>query len=298
MPLDGYAAARWLAYAATLALVGLAVAPGILRRAGVPPHLDPSIRRRGARLGLGAAGLLLGATLFRLYFQARSFLEPGEAVGRDIIAAVLGPGAWGTGWKLQALLASLLVVVWGSEGIRRNGVANRLLVLGLAATTPLAGHGAPGEASWAEFSLHVVHLLATGAWLGTLLVLAATAIPPLLGEPEASREAGIGRLIRTFSPVALVGAGVAAASGAILAWTLVGSPGALLASEYGRWLLLKLALVGVVVGIGWRNWRVLTRRLGSGAALPMARSARLELGFAALALLATAVLVALAAPAA
>lgn len=297
MPLDGYAASRWLAYGATLALVGLAVAPGILRRAALPPELESSIRLRGTRLGLGAACVLLAATCLRLYFQARSFLEPGEPLGRDIVGAVLGAGAWGTGWKLQAIIAGLLVVAWGVAAIRRNGVANRLLVIGLAAATPLAGHGAPGEASWAGFGLHVVHLLATGAWLGTLLVLALAAMPPLLGAPEPSREAGIGRLIRTFSPTALVGAGVTAATGAILAWTLVGSPGALFASEYGRWLLLKLALVGVAVGIGWRNWRVLTPRLGSGAGIPLVRSARLELGIGALILLATAVLVALAAPA-
>ena len=104
------------------------------------------------------------------------------------------------------------------------------------------------------------------------------------------------RLVRTFSPLALVGAGVAATSGLVLATSLVGSTGALFASEYGRWLVLKLALVAVVAAIGFRNWRVLTPRLGQDSAEPMARSAGMELAFGALILLATAVLVAREAP--
>jgi putative copper export protein len=297
VPLDGYAVARWLAYGATLALIGLAVAPAILARAGHSAALDASIRGRGARLGLAVSVLLLLATLLRLWYQARSFLEPGEAVTREIVGLVLGAGSWGTGWKLVAGIAALLTVVWATPSLRKFGGLHRLLVLGLAVATPFAGHGAAAESGlWRGTVLHAVHLLATGAWLGTLLVLAVAAFPPVLRQGAEAREADMARLVRTFSPLALAGAGMAAASGLVLSWTLVGSTGALVASEYGRWLLLKLGLVAVVAGIGFRNWRVLTPRLGQAAAEPMARSAGMELAFGALILLATAVLVAREAP--
>lgn len=297
MPLDGYAVARWLAYGATLTLVGLAVAPALLARSGHSPALDPAIRRRGARLGLVAAAVLFLATLLRLWYQARSFLEPGEGVTREIVGLVLGSGWWGTGWKVVAGIAVLLTAVWATPSLRRFGGLHRLLVLGLVVATPFAGHGAAAESgAWWGIALHAVHLLATGAWLGSLLVLALAAFPPILRQGAEAREADMARLVRTFSPLALVGAGAAAASGVVLSWTLVGSTGALVASEYGRWLLLKLALVAVVAGIGFRNWRVLTPRLGEAAAEPMARSAGMELAFAALILLATAVLVAREAP--
>lgn len=297
MPLDGYAVARWLAYGATLALVGLAVAPAVLARSGHSAALDPAIRRRGARLGSAAAALLLLATLLRLWYQARSFLEPGEVVTREIVGLVLGSGSWGTGWKLVAGIAALLTVVWATPSLRRFGGLHRLLVLGLAVATPFAGHGAAAESGvWLGTVLHAVHLLATGAWLGTLLVLAAAAFPPTLRQGGEAREADMARIVRTFSPLALLGAGVAAASGLVLSWTLVGSTGALVASEYGRWLMLKLALVAVVAGIGFRNWRVLTPRLGEAAAEPMARSAGTELAFGALILVVTAILVAREAP--
>jgi putative copper export protein len=297
VPLDGYAVARGLAYGATLALVGLAVAPAVLARAGLASRLDLPIRHRGARLGLVAAAVLLVATLLRLWYQARSFLEPGEALTRDLIALVLGSGSWGTGWKLVAGIAVLLVLTWATPVLRQLGGVHRLLVLGLLVATPFAGHGASAEAAaWRGIALHAVHLLGTGAWLGTLLVLSAAAFPVILVEAGEGREAELARVVRTFSPVALVGAGVAAGTGAVLAWDLVGSPGQLLASPYGRWLTAKLTVVGIVAGIGFRNWRVLTPRLGGGAAVPLARSARVELGFGALILLATAVLVALEAP--
>lgn len=297
MPLDGYAVARWLAYGATLTLVGLAVAPAVLARAGHSPALEATIRRRGARLGLVASLLLLLATLLRLWFQARSFLEPGEALTREIVGLVLESGMWATGWKAVAAISACLIAVWATSALRRLGGIHRLLVLGLVAATPFAGHGAAGESAvWRGIALHAVHLLATGVWLGTLLVLAITAFPAVLRQGAEAREADMARLVRTFSPLALVGAGVAAASGLVLAWTLVGSTGALVASEYGRWLLLKLGLVAVVAGIGFRNWRVLTPRLGEAAAEPMARSAGTELAFAALILAVTAILVAREAP--
>lgn len=297
MPLDGFAVARWLAYGATLTLVGLAAAPAILARSGHSPALEPSIRHRGARLGLVAASLLVLATCLRLWYQARSFLEPGEPVTREIVGLVLASGMWGTGWKLVAGIALLLLAVWATPSLRRLGGLHRLLVLGLVAATPFAGHAVAGEsAAWRGIALHALHLLATGAWLGTLLVLAVAAFPPLLRQGAEAREADMARLVRTFSPLALVGAGAAAASGLVLSWTLVGSTGAVAASQYGRWLVLKLALVAVVGGIGFRNWRALTPRLGEAAAGPMARSAGTELAFGALILLATAVLVALEAP--
>ena len=296
MPLDGYAGARWLATAAVVTLVGVAVLPALLSRSLPDSPLLSTIRRRAAGLGLLAAVLLLLATCLRLWYQTRSFLEPGEPLTGEMLGLVLGSGPWGTGWKLQAAIALALVLAWATPGLRRMTGLHRLLVLGLAVVTPLAGHAVSAPEPGRALGLHALHLLGTGAWLGTLLALAWAAFPVVLAQPPESREARMGALLRTFSPVALTGAGVAAGTGGVLAWGLVGSPGALVASGYGRWLLVKLALVAIVVGIGYRNWRTLTPRLGTGAAEPLARSARVELGVGALVLLATAILVALEAP--
>jgi putative copper export protein len=69
-------------------------------------------------------------------------------------------------------------------------------------------------------------------------------------------------------------------------------------TDYGRALLVKLAFFGLVLLAGFYNWRVTRPRLAAGSddGRRLRVSAGLELGFAALVLLATAVLTGLARP--
>ncbi|MGH7585848.1 MAG: copper resistance D family protein [Gemmatimonadales bacterium] len=295
MPLDGYALARWLAYGATLVFVGLVAVPALIRRAGPDdPAVAEGIRRRAERLGLTAAVVLLAANLFRLWFQARSFLEPGEPLGSDMLRLVIGTGIWGTGWKLQFALSLLLVVTFLSARLRSSRVLVGALVLGMVIVTPLTGHGAAWESpGWRGVALHAVHLGATGAWLGTLLALAVTAFPALSALPAATRGPTLMALLGTFSPLALVGAATMVVSGGLLAWHYVGTLQGFVAYGYGRWLLVKLGLLAGTVGLGWRNWRVLTPRVEQGEVHGLARSAGWELAIGALIVLVTAILVAL-----
>lgn len=295
MPLDGYALARWLAYGATLVFVGLGVLPSVLRRAGLAdPSVAEAIRRRADRLGLAAAVVLLAANLLRLWFQARSFLEPGEPLGGDMLRLVIDTGIWGTGWKLQTGLSLLLVLTFLVPRLRVSRVLVGALVLGLVLVTPLTGHGAAWESpGWRGVALHAVHLCATGAWLGTLLALAATTFPEVAALPVPTRGPTFMALLGTFSPLALVGAAMMVLSGGLLAWHYVGTLRGFVAYGYGRWLLVKLGLLAVTVGLGWWNWRVLTPRVGQGEVGGLVRSARWELALGALIVLATAILVAL-----
>ena len=295
MPLDGYVLARWLAYGATLVFVGLMAVPALLRRAGLD---DPAVveggRRRAVRLGLAAAALLLAANLLRLWFQARSFLEPGEPLGADMLRLVVDTGIWGAGWKLQFAMSLLLVVIFLSARLRSSRLLIGAFVLGLVIVTPLTGHGAAWESpGWRGVVLHAVHLIATGAWLGTLLALAVTVFPALPGLPAGTRGPTLMALLGAFSPLALVGAATMVVSGGLLAWHYVGTLQGFVASGYGRWLLVKLGLLAGTVGLGWWNWRVLTPRVEQGEIRGLVRSARWELAIGALIVLVTAILVAL-----
>jgi putative copper export protein len=64
-----------------------------------------------------------------------------------------------------------------------------------------------------------------------------------------------GDWLRVFSPIALTGACLAAAAGAIAAVQYVGTASNLWTTAYGRALLLKLGLFAGVVACGYRNWR-------------------------------------------
>jgi putative copper export protein len=131
----------------------------------------------------------------------------------------------------------------------------------------------------------------------------------------------VGPQVAAFTPLALAGAAATLLAGAANAWLRL-TPAdpmapaaarlaALTGSTYGRLLLAKLALVGVVAAAGAVNWRrngprLLARNASSGVAVGAAdaaahapaadapaaldRAVRLELGAAALALLLSAAL--------
>ena len=105
-------------------------------------------------------------------------------------------------------------------------------------------------------------------------------------------------LVHAFHPVALTGAGVTVLAGTVLSLRyLRGDFAAIVTSEWGRTLLIKLALLGGVAGLGAWNSRVMRARLGSDeSTLQMRKSAVIELVVATLLLGATAALVALPLP--
>ena len=82
-PLDAaYAAARWGWYAAAFLVLGAgSYAPFLVRlRTGLDathPELASDLARRAARIGAGAALLLLLLAALRLYLQTRTLLDPG-----------------------------------------------------------------------------------------------------------------------------------------------------------------------------------------------------------------------------
>jgi putative copper export protein len=107
----------------------------------------------------------------------------------------------------------------------------------------------------------------------------------------------VAALVRAFSPVALLGAGTAAATGVASALFHLGAPAELWGTGYGRALLLKLALLALAAAAGFRNWRVHTPRLESDAdARALRRTVAVEVAVGVLVVLVTAVLVALPTP--
>ena len=93
LPLDLFALARWIAYAATMVTIGGGVCAWLLGR--IP---EPDGRRNLAldaareitwRLAVAAPIVLIGAHLLRLYGQARAFLEPAEPITYDGVHAIV-----------------------------------------------------------------------------------------------------------------------------------------------------------------------------------------------------------------
>jgi putative copper export protein len=103
------------------------------------------------------------------------------------------------------------------------------------------------------------HIQFGALWLGGLTGLALLVrTRGRLGEGAGLRWA---RIWQRFGVVALVSVGGVVASGAVLTWRHVGTVDQLLSTQYGRFLLVKLLLVVVLVAAGGYNQFVLGPRI-------------------------------------
>lgn len=296
LPIDYYAAGRWTAYLAALLLIGVACFAFLEPRwrDRESDQLGTRAAPRATWTAIGALLLLLISHLVRLIGQAQSFLDPDEPLTGEFIRSMATTTTWGKAWLLQ-VAATLISLVIAAHATLDTGLRRQLLwlpALGVAFTLPLTGHAL--EHPWgatAGVTLHALHLLGGGLWLGTLGTIGIAALP-------VGRDPGaLARLVRAFSPVALAGAATATTAGVLLAAAYVGSFAAVPGTRYGRTLLVKVGLLALVAAAGAYNWKRVSPTLGTDAGTRrLRRSATLELGLGLLLLGAAAVLVALPAP--
>ena len=151
----------------------------------------------------------------------------------------------------------------------------------------MAGHAAaPGSLLVLNVAAQWVHFTAIGVWVGGLFWL-------LLGFRTRDRE-GRAAAVGIFTRVATVVLVVVLATGLIRAFVEVGSFTALTDSRYGQTLIVKIALVAALVGLGALNhffWAPAVRDgRGGRAGRRFALNSRGELAVALGVLAATAVL--------
>ncbi|MCC3775489.1 FixH family protein [Streptomyces sp. UNOB3_S3] len=254
-----YAIGRYAAYAGFVLLVGGCVFAGVCRSS-----------RAVQRVAVGGWITLFVSTVALLLL--RGAFTSGKGMGSVLDLSLLGgvlstkPGAaLLSRLLLLSAAAVFLAVLFGTYaqeddgrtpdrtlGRRRDiawglGVGGTLVAGGLAATWALAEHASAGLQPWLAMPVDVAHLLGVAVWLGGLAALLAT-----LWSGERIRRSAVAR----FSRTAFVSVCVLVATGLYQSWRQVGSWDALTGTEYGRWLLVKAALVVVMVGIALlsRRW--------------------------------------------
>ena len=158
-----------------------------------------------------------------------------------------------------------------------------IIAVGHAAAAP--GHG------WAQLT-GFVHLALAEAWLGGIAFLAVL-LAASVSRGRAMRArfdpAARLRLVSWFSQAAAVSVLLLAASGTLRALGELPALDTLFGSGYGRWLLVKLALIAPLLGVGLLNRRIL-EAANSGAVTTEAALRRLRTLLPAEALLGAAVL--------
>jgi len=272
---------RWINLLAGILLIGLFTASLL---AG--PRLRPTARAWDEGLGRWArwlAGLaLLSGLLLVAHQSAHLAGRPAAALELAAWLGVLLETRWGAIWLLRhvlLLLLAALALLREREESTADWAALRIesWLLGAAALAALgwAGHAAAVEpgALWAAL-VDATHLIAAGAWLGTLLPLS-------LLLRLASREAGADSrpeavvAVRRFSGIALAAMLLLGATGIGNSWSQVGSVPALVGTRYGRLLLLKIVLVLAVLVVASRSRRLLPALSGDAAEVGRPAMARL-----------------------
>ncbi|MEX2527054.1 MAG: CopD family protein [Gemmatimonadota bacterium] len=272
-------AQRGLLFASTLLVTGAVVWKRAIAPSLAAESLDPApLIHRVARLGTGSALLLLAVWGLRLVIQLHDFRDPFVPVQEDL-AFLLGETFWGTVWVAQGVVTGILILAF----MRRGWRLAEWGVVFLALTLSLSSHAmsVPFNRPLAV-AVDASHLLAAGAWMGTLALIL------LISRGKAPHLAV---QLRAFSPLAMGAVGVLIFMGVVLSGVHLGELRSLWASSYGRILVGKILLAGGVLLLGFLNWRRGLPALDTPeGARRIRRRATWEVALAAAVLVATAVL--------
>jgi copper resistance protein D len=180
----------------------------------------------------------------------------GEPLNAAAIATVLRDTHFGGLWIAEVvfLICGVAMATWRPWA----AAVSAAIVLILTAA---AGH-AGATSDWFEIVADAIHLLAVGAWIGGLVPFAL-----------AMRRPDAGAIAWRFSTLGTVCVALILLTGSINAWFLVGTPHALIATDYGRVLLLKLSLFVAMLAIAAVNRFRLTPR---AAVATLRRNALIE----------------------
>lgn len=258
---------RFLLYLDLMLLFGLPLF-GLYALRG-PERADRAIiPLRALVLWLAALGLGLSALALLLLAANMSGLPMAE-VDVETLRLLVEGTAPGTAWvvRIAALIAApvLALLAWRIPALALPGVTGSGAIALL--TLPWTGHGAASEgmAGWVHLGADMVHLLASGVWLGALFGLMLLLLRPASRMSPAHIQLSH-RALEGFSSI---GTGVVALlllTGLVNSWFLVGIDhlSAMLTALYGQLLWVKLLLFAAMLGLAALNRFRLTPALQAG----------------------------------
>jgi copper resistance protein D len=263
------------------------IAEPALRKAGGSGPLRGSVRSQS--MWLTAIGLIVavtsGAAWFLLVAARMADLPVPDILSDATVWSDAISTDFGRDWIVRLALVGLLVgsfFAWPRDGQARSA-ANRLTVLasaaGLVGTLAWAGHGATGSGAGGALHLiaDILHLIAAAAWVGALPPLALLLATTRLHGSDALSIVVAREAVQRFSTFGFVSVGTLLVTGIINSWLLVGSLATLTGTDYGRLLLVKIALFLLMLAVAGINRMLLTPRLMRADEASAARLAQRQL---------------------
>ena len=256
-------------YASMILLAGIfgflsVVAEPAFRRAnqGMQPAAI-TFRSHVMTLAWGSLAVALASGLGWLVLQAQemSTLPIARVLSGGTLGTVLTRTQFGRDWELR-FVAAILLVGWLLLHSLRKGrrltasapLVPLLLASVLLVTLAWVGHAtdSSGLAGVIHQSADATHLLAAGAWLGGLVPLALLFHRTRRADGAAWAPAASVATLR-FSTLGIICVGALLVTGIVNTWFLAGTIPALVGTEYGRLLLIKVGLFGLMVSVAAFN---------------------------------------------
>lgn len=212
-----------------------------------------------------AVALLSGAAWLSLQAASMSGLPLGEAMTSQVLSTVLNQTQFGVVTEMRSVLAIFLAACLAFDRLPMAVWLALAAALGLTASIAWTGHAAstPGELGNLHLAADALHLVAAASWVGGLLPLTL-----LLASVrrDAAASASLARdATRRFSTLGIVCVATLVVTGVVNAWILVGSFHALLVTEYGQVLAIKLGVFALMLAFAAVNRFALTPQLAAAS---------------------------------
>jgi copper resistance protein D len=275
--------ARAVHFAATLLAAGtvffvVGVAEPAFRSVKADTRLAAMLRPRFAWLvwiSLAVA-VLSGAAWLVLTAESMSGQAAADVLSQGVLWTVLAQTDFGNDWLVRFVLACLLAALLApavAERRAKSHWANAALVAlaaSFAGSLAFAGHaiGGQGVEGIVHPAADILHLIAAAAWVGALVPLALF----LAARGEASLAAIRTATLR-FSVLGVASVATLLVTGSVNSWYLVGGFAEFTGTDYGRLLLVKIALFLGMVAIAAVNRFHLTPAIAGAASTASAHQA-------------------------
>lgn len=280
---------RWLHLLGALSLPGLLLVDWLSRDA--PPAIGAWRARLLTRCALFAVLLFIASGLLLLAYQATVVTgRLAAAFELEVWLGVLRDTRFGAVWSWRMLLVLLLAALIlartrleAALGERYTFMLCGVLAVAALGLIPWAGHAAAVEPG-ATFALAsaTLHLIAVALWFGALALL-TWLFWRTAHAGSRPQHAFAALTLKRFSALAPILMLVLVGSGIVNAVIHADTIPALLGTDYGRLILLKLALLVPVLALAWHiRYRLLDRIESPAVARTGARLIRREWLIAAL----------------
>ncbi len=225
-------ASRWLLYLGLVLLLGTAIFGTLVA---------PGVQAISTRLVAAAWLVAVAGTAAVVAAQLSD-----AGIGLDTaLGTSFGPAI---AERVGALGVAGLAIV--ARSVRPAASMPALAVVGLGAGGAMladvaASHAAAGALPILAVAVQLLHIVAVGAWLGGLVGL----LLAIRGDPGDATA----RAARRFSHVATAGIAIVAATGLLRAIQEIGTIGNLVSTDFGRLVIAKTALLGLLALLGALN---------------------------------------------